>query len=109
MDVRCSTCDEPWDTHHLMHDEIFDTDLGEEEAIAWMDLPPTEKLSPWYRARFKANGWEFGSSILNVIHCPACPKDTEPDPEKVAIKAALEDVLGDDEDGLAAMLEDYGL
>jgi hypothetical protein len=31
------------------------------------------------------------------------------DPETVAIKSALEDVLGDDEDGFAAMLEDYNL
>jgi hypothetical protein len=109
MDVHCSTCSEPWDTHHLMHDEIFDTDLGEEEAIAWMDLPQSEKLSPWYRAKFKANGWMFGSSVLNVIRCPACPKDAQADPEKTAIKAVLEEMLGDDEDALAAILEDYEL
>jgi hypothetical protein len=43
------------------------------------------------------------------VHCPCCPKGAKPDLEKVEIKAALEDVLGDDEDGLAATYEDHHL
>lgn len=109
MDVHCSTCNEPWDTDHLWFDEIFETDLSEEECEAWRDLPRDQKLNKRYREKFRANRWEFGRSLLNVIRCPACPKDATPDPEKVEAKAALEDVLGDDEDGLAAMFEDYGL
>lgn len=109
MDVHCSTCNEPWDTDHLWFDEIFETDLTEEEAESWRDLPPAQKLIERYREKFRANGWEFGRSVINVIRCPACPKDKKADPERVAIKAALEDVLGDDEDGLAATLEDFGM
>ena len=58
---------------------------------------------------FAAAGWEFGSSILNVRHCPACPSEAEINDMKDAAKTALEELLGDDEDGLIAMYEDFGL
>jgi hypothetical protein len=109
MDVHCSTCNEPWDVHHLWEDAIFETGLSYEEAKAWRSLPQTEKLDDRYRDEFRAAGWEFGNSVINVRRCPGCPADAEIDLEKASIKAALEDALGDDEDGLAAMLEDYGL
>ena len=79
MDVHCTTCAEPWDVYHLWHDAIFETGLTVEEAEAWRSLPRPEKLSPRYRAEFKAVGWEFGSSVINVIHCPCCPKDAKPE------------------------------
>jgi hypothetical protein len=109
MDVHCTTCAEPWDVYHLWHDAIFETGLSAEEAEAWRSLPRSEKLSPRYRAEFQAVGREFGNSVINVIHCPCCPKDAKPDPERAATKAALEELLGDDEDGLAATYEDYRL
>ncbi len=109
MDVHCSTCSEPWDVHHLWHDAIFDTGLSPDEAEAWCKLPTHHKLSPSYRDEFKAVGWEFGRGVINVIRCPACPKDAKPNAERVATKAALEDLLGDDEDGLAVAFEDYKL
>jgi hypothetical protein len=109
MDVHCSTCSEPWDVYHLWHDAIFDTGLSADEAEAWCKLPTHQKLSPRYRDEFKAAGWEFGRGVINVIHCPACPKDARPNAERIATKAALEDLLGDDEDGLAATFEDYKL
>lgn len=105
-DVHCTTCGEPWDTYHLKHDEIWDTELSEEECQAWPDLSPTSQLEPQYREAFRATGWEFGSTVLNVIRCPACPKDGNPDENILAIKAALEGVLGDDPDALAVELED---
>src|SRR5690348_17242875 len=109
MDVHCSTCGEPWDTYHLWHDAIFETDLSVEEAEAWRALPRTEKLSPSYRDKFRVSGYEFGNSVINVVRCPACPKVAKPNPERVATKAALEELLGDDEDGLASTFEDYRL
>jgi hypothetical protein len=54
-------------------------------------------------------GWEFGQSVVNIVRCPSCPKDAKPDTGKVHTKAALEELLGDDEDGLAATFEDYRL
>jgi hypothetical protein len=109
MDVHCSTCGEPWDVDHLWHDAICETDLSLEEATAWQELPQSQKLNKRYRDKFQAAGWQFGNSVINVIRCPSCPADARPDPERVALKAALEDVLGDDEDGLAATFEDHRL
>ncbi len=109
MDVHCSTCGEPWDVYHLRHDAIFETDLSHEEAETWLKLPTKQKLTARYRDAFRAVGWQFGCSILDVRHCPGCAPDAKPDPTKVEIKAALVDLLGDDEDGIAATLEDFGL
>lgn len=109
MDVHCSTCNEPWDVYHLWHDAIFETGLSVEEAQAWASLPRTQKLSDRYRKEFQAAGWEFGQTVINVIHCSACPKDAKPNQEMMRTKTALEIILADDEDGLAATFEDYRL
>ena len=109
MDVHCSTCGEPWDVRHLRHDAIFETDLDPAKAEAWTQLPAKLRLAPRYREKFEAAGYQFGASFLDVIHCPACPKGAQPDPEKAAVKAELVQLMGDDEDGLASTLEDFGL
>lgn len=109
MDVHCSTCGEPWDVYHLWHDVVFETSLSYEEAKAWCSLPHAQKLTDRYRQEFRAAGWEFGRGVVNVVRCPACPKDAKPDLERVETKAALEDLLGDDEDALAATFEDHRL
>ena len=109
MDVYCTACAEPWDAYHLRQDAIFETDLSREEAEAWRGLSRKERLSTRYREKFKAAGYEFGSSVFIVLHCPACPPGAKPDPEKAAIKGSVALILGDDEDGLAAALEDLGL
>ena len=109
MDVHCSSCGEPWDVYHLWHDAVFETGLSVEEAEAWRHLPRNAKLSERYRREFQAVGWIFGGSVLNVVRCPCCPKDAKPDPEKAAMKAAIVELLGDDEDGIAVTMEDHGL
>jgi len=109
MDVHCSTCGEPWDTYHLWHDAIWDTGLSEAEIRAWEKLPQSEKLTPKWRKEFEAARYVFGRTVINVIRCPACPKDAQPDAGKVQIKAEIEALLTGDEDGLAATYEDHGL
>ena len=109
MDVHCTACGEPWDVYHLRHDAIYETDLSHAEAKAWTQLSPPLKLNDRYREKFKAAGYEFGGSILNVRRCPACPKDAKPDPDKAAMKAGIVELLGEDEDGIAATMEDFGL
>jgi hypothetical protein len=109
MDVHCSTCGEPWDAYDLQHAEIYETDLAEAEAEAWLALPATQQLALPYRAAFRAAGWEFGQTVFNVIRCPCCPVGAQPDPERAALKAALEDLLGGDPDGLVATFADYQL
>ena len=109
MDVHCSTCSEPWDVYHLWHEAIFETGLTVDEADAWRSLPRSEKLADRYRNEFRAVGWEFGQGVINVVHCPCCPQDAQLNLARVQTKAALEDLMGDDEDGLAATFEDYRL
>ena len=55
------------------------------------------------------DGYAFGRTVINVIRCPACPKDAKPDSAKVLAKAEIKNLLADDEDGLAATYEDHGL
>jgi hypothetical protein len=43
------------------------------------------------------------------MRCPACPKHAKPDPDKAAMKAGIVEIMGDDEDGIAATMEDFGL
>ncbi len=109
MDVHCSSCGEPWDVYHLRHDAIFETDLDHAEAKAWRELSPQLRLSQRYREKFKAAGYEFGASILDVMRCPCCPPGVKPDLDKAAMKAGLVEILGHDEDGIAATMEDFGL
>lgn len=109
MDVHCTTCGEPWDVYHLRHDAIFETDLSHAEAQAWTELSSALRLCERYREKFRAVGYEFGASVMNVVRCPACPKDARPDPDKAALKATIVEILGDDEDGIAATLEEHGL
>ena len=47
--------------------------------------------------------------MTHVNFDSACPKDAKPDPDKAALKAGLVEILGDDEDGIAATMEDFGL
>jgi hypothetical protein len=109
MDIHCTTCGEPWDTYHLQHDAIYETGLDPEQAKAWGKLPPQKRLSDHFRKEFAAAGYQFGSSIMVLLRCPCCPKEAKPDPEKAIIKAEIANLLGDDEDGLAATFEDFGL
>jgi len=109
MDVHCSACDEPWATTYLRYEAVHETDLDQAEASSWLELPAGQKLSERYREQFQAAGWMFGGTVLNVIRCPCCPEDARANPEMLAVKAALEDLLGDDEDALATTLADHRL
>jgi hypothetical protein len=109
MDVHCTTCNEPWDICHLRQDAIFETNLSHAEAKTWTQLSPKVKLLPRYREKLKGIGFEFGNSILNVMRCPACPKDAKPDPGKAALKAGIVELLSDDEDAIVDAMEDCGV
>ncbi len=109
MDVHCTTCGEPWDVDHLWHEAIFDTTLSPEEAQAWCKLPQRSKLAPRYRAKFEAQGWKFGRTVLNVVRCPCCPDDAHTDLMLWQGKSDLEALFEDDPDGLAAAFEDLNL
>ena len=110
MDVHCSTCGEPWDVDHLRYEAIHETDLDPAEADAWCELSDSRlKFNDRYCAKLLAAGWKFGGSVINVVRCPCCPHDAQVDQERAEIKAALVELFGDDEDGLAAAFEDHQL
>jgi len=80
MDIYCPRCGEPWDTYSLVD-----------------DMTPVE-----------AEDLKAGRG------CPCCVgkelKDLSPEGiERGIYTGALMDVLGDDLDGLAATLEDFGI
>ena len=108
MDVTCAKCYEPIEVHHLLNDEVHETSLSEAEIEAWLNLDPSHRLQPKYREAFAALGWKFGGSLMNILQCPYCKdEDTQVAPHILEARSALEDVLGDDVDGLAVMLEDF--
>lgn len=115
-DVTCATCGEPWEAYYLQHDlihEVADPSL----AQLWKTLlsdgknPLRDKeFGPKFREALEADGWVLvGNSILALARCSCCPKDMETNEEKAAIKRELVTMLGDDEDGLQAMMEDFDL
>ena len=86
MDLLCPKCSEPWDNDTL-HEMV------EEGAFPNYDAAAKD---------FRKNGCEtFGSS-----HNAALAKGR---PFAAQAASALYDILGDDMDGAAAMLEDMGL
>lgn len=109
MDVHCTACGEPWDSYHLRHDAIYETDLTSDQAKAWDRLPPQKRLSDHFRKEFAAAGYQFGPSLMVLLRCPSCPKAAKPDPEKTIIKAEIANLLDGDDDGIAAAFEDLGL
>lgn len=108
MDVPCLHCGEPWDSYHLKHDEIHETDLSPEERKAF-----DGKLNEPYLSALEALGWQFCGSIYSVLRCPCCKKHGGPagGDEAYALRAAqarvATDMFGDDEDGLIIALNDH--
>lgn len=109
MNVHCSACNEPWDQMYLRRDAIYETTLSQVEIRKWFELPVSKRLDNNHRQAFKDVGYQFGNSVLDVMTCPCCPPGAKPDPDKAMLKAGLVELLGDDEDGIAAMMEDEGL
>ncbi len=107
MDVTCAKCGEPWDVYHMMHDAVWETDLGEQVIKAnWQS-----KLTPLFEAAFNRLGWKFvAHSLLAIAQCPACKDepDTAASQERAALRGVLAELLDGDMDGLACHLEDLG-
>ena len=82
MDLRCTVCGEPWDMDEVLH----------EQYLNGVKLAPGSA-----RKRFQRLGCEAMDSKHNE----------SPDTEAAMIAQTLGELLGDDVDGLAAMLEDW--
>ena len=86
MDIYCHRCGEPWeiDTFHDIADE-----RGETFAVV---------MSAFQREGCGATGW--------VAQCERATGDGAR--MRGDMSAALAEMLGDDIDGIAAMMEDFG-
>lgn len=103
-DIHCQRCGEPWDTYHLRHDAIHETDLPDRERTQWSGM-----LCPHVRAAFRAVGYEFGSSLYSVTRCPSCQPGMHLDEDHHTKVEAIHELLGDDLDGIQAEMEDLDL
>ena len=79
MDIVCTRCGEPWHTDYVLHEEP---------------------------EGFRRRGGR-------IDRCPVCPREkpkhSVQERERLAAIREVADMLGDDVDGLAASLEDFGL
>lgn len=94
MDIRCPKCGEPWDLDSL-HDEVADrkacADAGDPDPV---DITFDSVRKDFYR-RGCAALTSFGG------HC-----NPEVNGKAATLASAAYDILGDDLDGAACMLED---
>lgn len=79
MDLVCIRCGEPWDVDHVLHDD--------------------------------PNGFQRCGGL--ITRCPTCPivapRHAPQERLRLASIVAVAESLGNDIDGLAAALEDFGL
>jgi hypothetical protein len=107
-DVTCATCREPWDTYHLRHDAIHEVvpyEAPEGTARKWDGKLDSVVWNNTARVLLADDGWQFGGSINDVRHCPCCPKGVKSKPNP--LRDELVGMLEGDDDGIAAMLEDF--
>lgn len=107
-DVTCARCREPWDTYHLRHDEPFEVipyhENWKQDVRAWDGKLDSLLAGKPARERFEERGWSFGFSLYDIRRCPCCPSGAEPADDEA--RDLLVSMFGDDDDGLAAALED---
>ncbi|HLP69726.1 MAG TPA: hypothetical protein VK181_19605 [Rhizobium sp.] len=112
MDVTCANCGEPYDTYHMRHDEPYEWDFSEAERKRFLATGKFEgKDDPALKAA-EASGWKFaGQTTMAILHCPACKSQTplRDAIERKQMAAIAADLMGDDADGIASMLEDMSL
>ena len=99
----------------MQHDLIWDTAEGMRLGPLWKALVSAGKrplsdteFGKDMRKALEDEGWQFiGDSVLLFKRCPSCPEGAKVDSNRLALREALEMTLGDDEDGIQSMLEDF--
>lgn len=112
MDVRCATCQEPWETYHLREDMIWDIWDGIDDSSSHVLCKnfladPSRRLTPMVRADLEEHGWKFGETIYAIHQCACCPDESElSDKQKsdakdrIELRNTLESLMATDHDGL---------
>ncbi len=73
MDIHCPQCNEPWDSYHLLNDEIWNgyDDLSEKDCRRF--IKSQGKLEPKIQVTLESRGWKFyGKNILTFVACSCC-------------------------------------
>jgi len=115
MDIKCATCQEPWDHHHLLHDLVWDIWDGTDDSSSHLLIKKfleSDKTSmpKMLRDDLAEHGWKFGKSIVCVLECGCCASNAGDgeDKDEVATRKHLrleaESLLGRDLDGLISTL-----
>lgn len=117
VDIMCPNCGEPVEFYYMMKQAIWDTPDGQAFGPVW-DSERAEgrnpMLIPEVRQALEEAGWRFTSKecILSFDRCPCCKHHDGPpalDEDRSMARAEIVALLGDDVDGIASTLEDFGL
>jgi hypothetical protein len=93
MDLLCPKCGEPWD-----NDELHEVTLDEvNECLNDHGLPSIDGVSYHIASKLFRS---YGCEVFGCSHGAALPK------ESLELVAMTYDLLGDDMDGAASMLDD---
>ena len=115
MDIKCATCQEPWDHHHLLHDLVWDIWDGTDDSSSHLLIKKflesdKTRMPKMLRDDLSEHGWKFGKSIVCVLECSCCASNAGEgeDEDDVATRKHLrleaESLLGGDLDGLISTL-----
>lgn len=119
MDIKCATCTEPWDHHHLLQDLAGETWDGVEDSSSHLlirKFAESDKTSipKLLREDLELEGWKFGKTIVCILECNACSHYTEKDDKDLItirkdLRLEAEQMLGDDLDGLISTLQNIDI
>lgn len=102
MDILCPNCAEPWD-FDILHEEV---------DARWPDKPWLHKgdddrqRQARYKKYYDEVRADFQSKGCEGLTCIGTKCSKKPDKQRAMAASAMYDLLGDDMDGAAAMLED---
>ena len=109
MDVTCAHCGEPWDSDHLLFDEVWEWGLPEAMVRDFNRNPRFGGPAAPVRIAAGHSGWQFaGASPLAILRCPSCEERAAlPDADEREVKTRIaEQLLHGDQDGLIVELAD---
>lgn len=113
MDIYCATCQEPWESFHMLSDAVWDIWDGWDDSSSHLLVKrfladPKKGLGPMLREDMADKGWVFGKTVICILECPCCHGQTDEDPEGVkARKEAMlevEELMAGDLDGIISSL-----
>lgn len=117
MDIYCPTCGEPWEMDSLHEEaqdrygieyhlyEPFDSSYQSKKMNPEWNADDYHKVYEQVRSEFQSQGCKALKSFGEMDYCK--PPESESAKDRAMFAAAAYDILGDDLDGAAAMLDDW--